>query len=224
VAHSSLYGFDADSGTYEADRLALSSRADARVVLVCEKMAVHEAADGWFGSECPSVAHISKAALAWVMALPSEWACRALYDHARLLKVPLVFVGDLDPQALHLFASLRAGGRDALLKGRVGRVPIKWVGLDARWLDLMCKHLGLKDVPPQWTIQLSWLDREYWHLVKRMLPDARKLLGAKGFALLESGAKLEADAFLSGMRRPFLDELQRRLLRVRATSSARRSR
>jgi hypothetical protein len=43
------------------------------------------------------------------------------------------------------------------------------VGLDARWLDLVCKHSGLNDVPPRWTIQLNWLDQEYWSLVKCMV-------------------------------------------------------
>ena len=40
-------------------------------------------------------------------------------------RVTLTATGDLDPQALHLFATLRAGGRDALMKGRVGRVPVR---------------------------------------------------------------------------------------------------
>jgi hypothetical protein len=58
------------------------------------------------------------------------------------------------------------------------------------------------------TIRLGWLDQEYWQLVKRLVPDARRLLGARAYAMLESGVKLEADA-LRG--EPFVEEFRRRL-------------
>jgi hypothetical protein len=55
-------------------------------------------------------------------------------------------------------------------------VPFHWIGLDGRWLDFVCKHLGVSEVPPSWTIRLSWLDQEYWELVKRMVPDVRRIV------------------------------------------------
>jgi len=203
-------------GPDEFERLTLYSRPDARVLLVCEKKVVFDAVDHWAGPKRPSVAHASAAALARVSPLPSEWACRTLYDHAARMNAPILFFGDLDPQALHVFAALRAGGRDALMRGRVGRVPVQWVGLDSRWIDLVCKKLDLADVPVGWTIRVNWLGQEYWELVKRMVPDVRKLLGARGFAMLERGTKIEVDAFLSMLPAPFLQELGRRLRRFGA--------
>jgi hypothetical protein len=33
-------------------------------------------------------------------------------------------------------------------------------------------------------IPLRWLDQEYWQLVKRLVPDARRLIGARAYAML----------------------------------------
>jgi hypothetical protein len=78
----------------------------------------------------------------------------------------------------------------------------------------MCRHLEITEIPSAWTIKMNWLDMEYWQLVKRMVPDVRTLLGARGFALLEGGSKIEVDAFMSFMRQPLLAELDRRLRRL----------
>jgi hypothetical protein len=58
------------------------------------------------------------------------------------------------------------------------------------------------------TIRLKWLDREYWQLVKRLVPDVRRLIGTRAYDLLNGGTKLETDA-LRG--RPFVEEFGRRL-------------
>jgi hypothetical protein len=55
--------------------------------------------------------------LAWFPPLASQWAARTLHAHAESVGARLAFFGDLDPQALHAFAALRAGGRKALLRG-----------------------------------------------------------------------------------------------------------
>jgi hypothetical protein len=49
---------------------------------------------------------------------------------------------------------------------------------------------------------------EYWQLVKRLVPDIRRLIGARAYSLLEGGTKIETDA-LHG--RPFVEEFGRRL-------------
>ena len=150
-------------------------------------------------------------AFAWTLPLPTAWACRILAAHAKTLKAPLLFFGDLDPQALHLFAALRAGGRDALRKGADSGLPIEWVGLDDRWLDFACRQMGVPDVPRGWQIPLTWLDAEYWQLVKRMVPDVRRVIGKRACGMLDAGVKLEVDAFLTAVRGPFLNELMGRI-------------
>jgi hypothetical protein len=108
-ADGELPGDDVGSPADGFERLVLRTRPDARVVLVCEKWPALEAADAWSASDRPSAAHLAAAALASVQPLPSAWTCKTLRDHAKGLKAPLAFFGDLDPQAFHLFAALRAG-------------------------------------------------------------------------------------------------------------------
>jgi hypothetical protein len=44
--------------------------------------------------------------------------------------------------------------------------------------------------------------------VKRLVPDIRRLIGARAYSLLEGGTKIEADALLG---RSFVEEFGRRL-------------
>jgi hypothetical protein len=215
AADCDLPTYDVGYPDYGYERLMLRARHDARIVLVCEKPVVLEAADAWSSPKRPSVAHATRAALAWIPPLPSAWACKTLRDHAKGLRAPLAFFGDLDPQAIHLFAALRAGGRDAVTKPRAPRGPVRWIGLDEQWLDMACRQRGVREVPRAWTIELRWLDREYWELVKRMVPDVHRLVGARGCALLDRGLKVEADALVVWMREAFVRELARRLRQAR---------
>ncbi len=212
---SELPVFDEDDNAHEEyeQRVTLHMRADARVVLVCEKGHILDAIDTWRNSERPSVAHAWKASLAWAPSLPSRWTSRILASHAKDVGAPLAYFGDLDPQALHAFAVLRAGSHRALLSGKPKGPTVTWIGLDSGWLEVVCRHFRTDEIPVQMKIRLDWLDQEYWELVKRLVPDVRKLIGARGFALLESGVKLEADALLH-MREAFLDEFGRRVGRL----------
>jgi hypothetical protein len=82
------------------------------------------------------------------------------------------------------------------------------MGLDSRWLEWLCRSLNVKEVPVGMTIGLDRLDQEYWQLANRLVPDVRRLIGARAYKLLDGGTKLEADA-LRGQ--PFVEELGRRL-------------
>lgn len=211
------WAFDADlpfsdrairAGAFE--HLVLRALPDAKVVVVCEKMAVCDLLNRWASSKQPSVAHTVRASVAWMTPLPSAWACRTLRAHAADVRAPLVFLGDLDPQALHAFAVLRAGGRDAWLKGCTERLPVEWIGLDARWLKFASRNARKPGLPLRSLITLGWLDREYWELMKRTTPDVRRLFGSQGSALLDGGTKIEVDGlFHEGDR--FTNELLRRL-------------
>ena len=41
----------------------------------------------------------------------------------------------------------------------------------------------------------AWVEREYWAIIKRLMPGVRALVGEESFGLLESGVKAETDAF-----------------------------
>lgn len=195
------------------DWLRLHARPDARVVLVCEKAFVSDLAREWRGPRRPSAAEIAKAAVANTAWPPSRWAARALEEHARASRAHFAYVGDLDPQALHSFATLRAGGTEGLLGQETApAIPVRWIGLDSEWLDWVCATANTTEVPSWMTLPLGWTDREYWALVKRLVPDARRLLGERASAMLDSGTKLEIDAlFIGPLREAALVELARRL-------------
>ena len=111
--------------------------------------------------------------------------------HARLIGGKIGFVGDLDPHGLHVFGSLRSGDLERPdIHGR--RLVIDWMGIDGAWLARTPRTsrslLGR-------TITMKWIEREYWDIVKRFMPDVRALIGEESFALLERGSKVELEGF-----------------------------
>ncbi len=74
------------------------------------------------------------------------------------------------------------------------------------WLERTARELRT------FTIAMRDVDREYWEIVQRLVPDARTLIGRASEAeFLDAGAKLEVDGFVSRHRPAFLRELRRRL-------------
>jgi cytosine/adenosine deaminase-related metal-dependent hydrolase len=61
------------------------------------------------------------------------------------------------------------------------------------------------------TIRLTWLDQEYWQLVKRLVPDVRPLIGKRAYEMLEGGTKIEVDALRQLHPPQFMKELRRRI-------------
>ena len=99
----------------------------------------------------------------------------------------------------------------AVLRGGRHSVPVRWVGLDSRWLRWIGRGNAASAIPPWMTIRLTWLDQEYWQLVKRLVPDLRTLIGHRAYRMLDGGTKLEVDAPRALPRAPFTEELARRL-------------
>lgn len=154
------------------------------VVFLCEKFSVQQSIDNWLGDALAAVGtvHVSP----WV----SAWTTDMIQRARRSSKARLVFLGDLDPDALFQFGCLRAGGRDALLRGEGPTFDVSW-GVHAAVVRVVRdRAVDLR----RRMIQLPWLERRYWKLVKKVVPDARKLLGKQTFAMLNDGMKLELDA------------------------------
>jgi hypothetical protein len=193
------------------ESLTLHALSDPRLLVVCEKKSIEELLGNGSGPGRPSMALVQRYALAWYPQLASSWTARVLGSHAKAHGVSLAFVGDLDPQSLHAFAALRAGGRKALLRGGRPRVPLRWAGLDSRWLDWISRAQPSGEVPSWLTIRLRWLDQEYWELVKRLVPDVRALIGKRAYELLDGGAKIEVEAPQNLRNVSYTEELARRL-------------
>jgi hypothetical protein len=100
-------------------------------------------------------------------------------------------VGDLDPHGLHVLGALRSGNPDAPdLAGK--KLAVEWLGIDDEWLRRTRRtNFSLAGR----LIRMPWVEREYWAIVKRMMPGVRALVGELSFELLERGAKVESDGF-----------------------------
>jgi hypothetical protein len=145
-----------------------------------------------------------------VATVSAPWAPK-LFDvalirhHAQMLKAPIGFVGDLDAHALHVFGALRSGDVDApSLTGRT--LSVKWLGVDDRWF---ARARRAKRAFANREISMGWVEREYWEIVKRMLPGVCDLIGEESSALLDAGTKIE----IEGMSDILVDELRSRLKR-----------
>jgi hypothetical protein len=60
---------------------------------------------------------------------------------------------------------------------------------------------------------MPWVEREYWSIIKRMMPGVLALVGEPSFQLLESGHKAESDAFRDVMVPMLRARLKRRPVR-----------
>ena len=111
--------------------------------------------------------------------------------HARLVGGPVGLVGDLDPQGLHMLGTLRSGNPDAPdLGGK--KLAVEWLGIDDGWLRKA--HRTGRPLIGR-LIRMPWVEREYWAIIKRLMPGVRAMVGEESFELLESGVKAECDAF-----------------------------
>jgi hypothetical protein len=145
-------------------------------------------------------------AIFWQSTFASRTSCNVLIRYAREVRKPIFFVGDLDPIGLTQFADLRSRG-----------VPIRYLGIDDRWLRL-CReyvrplgtHKGLNSI----SIPMDDTEREHFTVVTHLVPDLKRLIGPKCFALLQSGRKLELEGagIPHHFRKPFLPALTRLLL------------
>jgi hypothetical protein len=111
--------------------------------------------------------------------------------HARLIGGPVGIVADLDPQGLHMFGALRSGNPDAPNLGGK-KLSVEWLGIDDGWLRKA--HRTGRPLIGR-LIRMPWVEREYWAIIKRLMPGVRALVGEESFGLLESGVKAESEGF-----------------------------
>jgi hypothetical protein len=123
--------------------------------------------------------------------LPTVDACRRIRVNARLLKLPLCFVGDLDPGDLSTYLALGSGGPD--LKMSIDtRMNVNYLGMGGRLLELCRRHIGAEALHSV-CVQMSPLEIEHFNVLKQVFPKLPKLVGPNAFRLLESGLKVELE-------------------------------
>lgn len=125
--------------------------------------------------------------------LPSPDYLAVVRTHARGLRLPLLFVGDLKPLDLTIFATLRSG--DLSLRGRRLRgLDVCYLGVDDRLLALSEAHLLPGYTVERLCFEMWELEREHFQLMRELLPDLEELVGPRCLRLLESGRSLDLAA------------------------------
>jgi hypothetical protein len=115
---------------------------------------------------------------------PTESFLETVRRYVAWQRLPLLFVGDLDPHNLFVFALLRFGNTEFKSRRR-DAIPVRYLGIDDRWLQLCIDQL--KRGEELFTMQLTEHDQETLRVVKEVLPDLRELVGPRCFELLATG-------------------------------------
>lgn len=104
-------------------------------------------------------------------------------------RVPVIYVGDLDPLDLSSFLALRALDEDIT---KPQALSVLWGGISDRWLRLCRTHLreADRDLP---MLPMTPLEREHWQALLDSAPEIREAVGPASAALLDSGMKLEVE-------------------------------
>ncbi len=145
----------------------------SRFVFATKSTVVFQAIDGC--AECAGLGIIARYGLPGKK--DAQWIADLTARH------DLLFLGDMDPVDLLVFAWLRA---------RLHRKRVEHLGVSDRYLALLQVEL-----PEHYTIELSPSERASMALVEKVLPDFREIVGMKCAAVLQQGRKIEQEAVVS---------------------------
>ncbi len=121
--------------------------------------------------------------------LPSQAHVEWVRETGMRMGAKIVFVGDLDPLDLTIFAAWRSGN-PAFREGRERPLPIRYGGIADGWAR---RAGGFQEWSSRIRIAMQPFERDHWALLKRLLPDAEAHVGADCFRLLEGGHKVEIE-------------------------------
>ena len=121
---------------------------------------------------------------------PQAFDVALLAAHAKLIGGPVGWIGDLDPHGLHTYGALRSGDLDAPSL-EANALAVDFIGPDDGWLEELRKT---SSTLLRHTIRMPWAEREYWTVVKQMIPGLQQLVGDESIALLDSGVKIEMES------------------------------
>lgn len=138
--------------------------------------------------------------------IPTPESLTTLHGLIEGFRLPLVFVGDLRPLDLTVFALLRMGSTDFSARG-AKPLPITYAGLDDRWLALSDTFRLRGTTLPE--SRMGALEREHVDLVQDLAPDLPRVVGARSWGLLKAGhdVLMEMTCLGSGFRKGFPERL-----------------
>ena len=139
--------------------------------------------------------------------MPTGEAISAIRHLMRGFRLPLTFVGDLDPLDLTIFAALRAGSPDFSVPARP--LSVGYAGVDDVWLALT-ERFRTRPSPVN---DQSDLEREHLAILFELIPDLEMIVGSRCLNLLKAGKKLELEGAYNpgGYRAEYAGQLTRHL-------------
>lgn len=125
--------------------------------------------------------------------IPAEDYIATVRRHARMLGLPVLFVGDLDAHDLATFLVLRLGSPD--LESRRGAgLPVQYLGVDDRWLALAKAHLAAGQKADSLPLSMRGeCEAELIDLLCELMPDLPRIIGPRCFELLKAGRILSME-------------------------------
>ena len=118
--------------------------------------------------------------------IPSEHYIASVQRHARTLRLPVLFVGDLSVEALANFLALRLGSPDLELRHGSG-LPVQYLGVDDRLLALAEGHRAPgRSIDEMSSPLRGEYEPEQVDLLCELIPDLERLVGPRCFSLFKS--------------------------------------
>jgi hypothetical protein len=119
--------------------------------------------------------------------LPTAAVCRHVAATAKHFRIPVFFLGDLDPGDLTVLLALRHGNPELR---SAQTTTVHHLGIGAEWLRLSRRHVrgALIDLTPA--------ERDHLRLIRDIAPELEAELGAEPMRVLERGQKLELEGLL----------------------------
>lgn len=138
--------------------------------------------------------------------IPSQEAIATLHLLVKGFRLPLVFVGDLKPLDLTVFALLRRGATE-FSSAKARPLPVVYAGLDDRWLAISDRFRRRGTEMPE--SRFGDLEREHVDLLADLAPDLPALVGYRSWDLLKSGhdVMIEMTYNIGGYGKGYLERL-----------------
>jgi hypothetical protein len=126
--------------------------------------------------------------------------CAWVRREAAAVKLPVLFIGDCDPYDLTVFLSLQRGSDD-LVKAKETVVPVRYLGVDDRWLGLCAAAFS----PPEGgnpdfklvLTEMTPIERRHLEVLLKVAPEIERLVGPRCMQILQAGRKLELEGACS---------------------------
>jgi hypothetical protein len=142
--------------------------------------------------------------------LPSSLVCKHLRATQSFFKVPVYFLGDLDPGDLTVLLAL-ARGDPRLRSGQQG-ISLRYTGIGDRLLELFRNRLSTAQFKAA-ILEMTPDELRHFQLIRNTFLNVEDIVGSESMRLLDHGNKIETEWLLRwALEKPKLREELRAFL------------